>query len=446
MFNKEQWRKISEELWEKSTKMTGYNSYDSTCDDEDCESCHPEYDEDESFDHNEEKDPLSLKVVKDAAKNNNILFEEEAERNITALNQATRKIFGGNPIYSSAPFINAESAFNTVGLTIRRTSPLYGKSALNENFNTINQMVEMFYLLDVYQMIIREWSEFSGDVPDTLEGDLHAFVDASPTVSFKQHLAAFGGEDYSLVRPDLSDEEKLALGQQVLLRLGLARVAIIKLMVGAFVDYSIAASLGELRHIAKSGADRSVIWRRGLAATSQMTDAEVIEVMTSCVENFKWDGWGNSYGGKAWAGASAISLDFMKGDLGFDTRSNEISFIDRIISAQHNTGSFLNKRYDVTVSILDSLHNLELDSVKEKLETFDGNVGWGMTYGMEIALDRHTPVHEVGREAVLVNMLAMSNRIISVIGNEQEEMSDPNGVWITAPGKVFGRRIYNINS
>lgn len=51
----------------------------------------------------------------------------------------------------------------------------------------------------------------------------------------------------------------------------------------------------------------------------------------------------SSYGGKKWGLASETLVARMKGELGLDDFNNKEIFIDRVLSLQHNTGSFLNK-------------------------------------------------------------------------------------------------------
>lgn len=113
-----------------------------------------------------------------------------------------------------------------------------------------------------------------------------------------------------------------------------------------FLDYSIAAIGGELRHhpnntcLGKGGGyrQRFISWVNWYFVYQKYG----VELFKEAEEIFL-DFPSSSYGGKPWANAAKLVYDRLNLNLANSLTENQYVFIDRVFNLQHNTGSFLNK-------------------------------------------------------------------------------------------------------
>lgn len=190
-----------------------------------------------------------------------------------------------------------------------------------------------------YGHIVPGWIE-RGITPPACDSDSYRDVlhkvgcfDIDPVTE----MATFYLLDYiyatSFTTPELADfaKQAQALQAQQVLKLD-----------AAFREYLFMAIGGELRHhsavqLTSSTNSRSKSWGAWLKMSEECGRPQLLE---DAIELFQTDAWPSSgYGGEAWANVARILQ--MRESNKLDART----FVDRVFSLQHNSGSVLDKVY-----------------------------------------------------------------------------------------------------
>ena len=121
----------------------------------------------------------------------------------------------------------------------------------------------------------------------------------------------------------------------------------------------VGASLGELRYSPRRhrlpedipvDGDRDDIY----AGALEFGIEDVIRYLAIAKEDFRAGGWPSGYGGKRWADASSVALNYVRGIVSFLNRPSRRALgrlmerANRLLHAAHNNGWYLNKWPDIT--------------------------------------------------------------------------------------------------